>query len=200
MVKGFRCPMCSETNRDQVVETRKLEDTILRMRRCTKCRATFTTIEQKDTRKEFERIWVLKRDGRLEKFDERKVRYGINLAFNGVKQVTPPEVNEIGDRVVAQVISKGGKEIKATEIGDFILEELIREPKYHIAYVKFASVYLRAQDVGELVKILDDVIKKPHDRLASYSPTDTHSPTEERANPTHDGAKTKRTATARPAK
>ena len=61
----MRCPYCAHTETD-VVDSRDTDDFRIRRRReCAKCERRFTTYEEVDK----EDIFVIKKDGRREKFD-----------------------------------------------------------------------------------------------------------------------------------
>ena len=68
------CPFCSH-RQDRVIDSRESKegDLIRRRRECLKCQRRFTTYERSDEVP----YMVVKRDGRREKFERRKVLDGL---------------------------------------------------------------------------------------------------------------------------
>ena len=57
-------------------------------------------------------------------------------------------VDEAVDRIVAQVLALGEREIPSRQIGEMVMQELYKLDK--VAYIRFASVYRAFQDVDGL--------------------------------------------------
>ena len=128
----MECPYCGENTR--VTDKRSSPEGIRRRRECLKCKKRFTTYE-KISRSE---IFVIKKDGRREKFSREKLENGIEKAFE--KRPVPKEkidkmVNEIED----VLMRKGKKEIKGSAIGELVMKKIKKID--NIAYIRFASVY-----------------------------------------------------------
>ena len=141
----MRCPKCQARD-DKVVDSRAIKDeTVIRRRReCLACEHRFTTYE------EIERddLRVLKRDGRYEAFDRRKLTAGIDKACEKrpvSRDAIEREVNEMID----ELVKKHGDEIPTTAIGEKIMQHLRRLDE--VAYVRFASVYRKFRDIKEFV-------------------------------------------------
>ena len=72
----MRCPFCTHAESD-VIDTRDTDDHRVRRRReCAKCKRRFTTYEEAEK----EELYVIKKDGRREKFDRHKLHNGIEKA------------------------------------------------------------------------------------------------------------------------
>src|SRR5512137_1559813 len=116
----MKCPFCSHAE-SKVVDSRlgKDKDTIRRRRECLGCRKRFTTSE----RAEDALPLVIKKDGRREVFNRLKI-------FNGLKKACekrPISINlleKIVNRIEAHFQDKGEREVKSTEIGENVMEEL----------------------------------------------------------------------------
>jgi transcriptional repressor NrdR len=81
---------------------------------------------------------VIKRDGREEGFDKKKIKIGLMKAFKkciGVEE----RVEEIYKKVLAEVVSAYVDKIKSEAIGSIIME--ILKASDQVAYLRFASVY-----------------------------------------------------------
>lgn len=143
----MRCPHCGGFD-DKVMESRMLAqgECIRRRRVCTLCGYRFTSYE----RIEEKTFMAVKRDGRREPFDRKKLEKGIERALEKRPvSVTVIEniVTEIEDRAVTN--SKGGKEIETTVLGEMILERLYSIDK--VAYIRFASVYKKFGNLEEFI-------------------------------------------------
>jgi transcriptional repressor NrdR len=143
-----RCPHCGNFD-DKVIESRTLAngDAIRRRRECNGCGYRFTSYE----RIEDKQFMVIKKDGRREPFDRKKLERGIERALEKrpVSQMSIENlVNEIED--AAAILGKVNHEIAAPAIGDLVLEKLAALDK--VAYVRFASVYRHFEDLDEFVR------------------------------------------------
>ncbi|MAE70897.1 MAG: transcriptional regulator NrdR [Gemmatimonadetes bacterium] len=144
----MRCPFCF-CDDDKVIETRSARNqtSVRRRRECTACHRRFTTYESV----ELNPLRVVKRNGGREAYDPEKLRHGVRTAC--VKLPIPSsEVDALVSRVEVQLHNALGGEVSSEEIGDLVLRELAGlDP---VAYIRFASVYRRYQD---LQKFLDEV-------------------------------------------
>ena len=87
------------------------------------------------------RLFVVKKDGRREKFDRQKVLSGLLKACEK-RPVSMGKLAELVNQVEGKVTDSPDREISTTEVGEFLMERLRELDK--IAYVRFASVYLRS--------------------------------------------------------
>ena len=67
------------------------------------------------------------------------------------------DIQAMVDRVEAEIYNRGTGEIKSSEIGEMIIEEL--KDLDPVAYVRFASVYREFKDVGTFMEELKKIIK-----------------------------------------
>lgn len=137
----MNCPYCTHKE-SKVTDKRSSSDSIRRRRECLKCKKRFTTYE----RIERSDLYVIKKDGRREKFDIKKLESGIEKALEKrpvSKEVINKMLNEIDE-----FIRKGGKkEVKSSVIGELVMKKLKKVDD--IAYVRFASVYRQFQDIND---------------------------------------------------
>jgi transcriptional repressor NrdR len=149
----MKCPFCNHSE-SKVVDSRvgKDKETIRRRRECLKCRKRFTTSE----RAEDSLPLVIKKDGRREAFNRVKI-------FNGLKKACekrPISINLIEksvNRIESYFQEKAEREIKSSEIGERVMEELHRLDG--VAYVRFASVYRQFKDIHEFMDELRDLLE-----------------------------------------
>lgn len=137
----MHCPFCQHDD-TRVIDSRLGEDgsTVRRRRECPACGARFNTFETA----ELKLPAIVKHDGRREVFEERKLRSGLELALHK----RPVEADAV-DRIVAGIIDalrrNAEREVPSRRIGEWVMEAL--RPIDQVAYVRFASVYRRFEDV-----------------------------------------------------
>ena len=141
----MRCPKCQARD-DKVIDSRAIKDeTVIRRRReCLACEHRFTTYE------EIERddLRVLKRDGRYETFDRKKLIAGIDKACEK-RPVSREAIERTVNEMIDELVKTYGDEIPTKAIGDKIMTHLRRLDE--VAYVRFASVYRKFRDIKEFV-------------------------------------------------
>jgi transcriptional repressor NrdR len=139
----MHCPFCRHPD-TRVIDSRLTEDgaQVRRRRECAACAQRFTTFETI----EFKPPNIVKSDGRREPFDENKLRRGIDRALQK-RPVESEAVEASVQSVLRDVRSVGEREIPSRKLGDWVMRELRRLDQ--VAYVRFASVYRRFEDVKE---------------------------------------------------
>jgi transcriptional repressor NrdR len=140
----LKCPFCAHTE-SKVTDSRvgAAGDVIRRRRECEGCERRFTTYE----RVEEVLPLLIKKDGRREAFDRRKVLSGLRRACD--KRAVPLErLEQLVDAIERELMEQGEKEVGAGEVGERVMAHL-REVD-PVAYVRFASVYRQFRDIDEL--------------------------------------------------
>ena len=131
----MRCPYCSHEE-TKVVDSRETKEgsAIRRRRECESCAARFSTYEEA----EMFHLVVVKKDGRKEEYDRKKIEGGLERAFE-----KRPGAEDRAERILGEVEyalhAKHVPEITSKEIGDLILEKLKAQDE--VAYIRFVSVY-----------------------------------------------------------
>jgi transcriptional repressor NrdR len=145
----MRCPYCAHPD-DRVVDSRELNEgnQVRRRRECLSCSRRFTTYE----RIEEVPALVVKRDGRREPYDRAKVLNGLVRACEK-RPVTSRQLEAMADTVEAVLNRKDEREIRSEEIGQILMAGL-READ-QVAYVRFASVYRRFEDIEQFLVELE---------------------------------------------
>ena len=145
----MRCPYCGHAE-DRVVDSRELAEgsQVRRRRECLSCGRRFTSYE----RIEEVPALVVKRDGRREPYDRAKVLGGLLRACEK-RSVTSRQLEETADAVEGALNRKDDREIPSEEIGRIVMARL-RELD-QVAYVRFASVYRRFEDVEQFLEELE---------------------------------------------
>ena len=147
----MKCPKCNKGN-TSVLDSRVIQDdTVIRRRReCDMCGFRFTTFE----RVEGISLLVAKKDGTREPYVRSKLEEGIWRACT-----KRPISSETITNMLNQLEEKWMKvpEITSKRIGEDVMEAL-REID-DIAYIRFASVYRRFQDVDQFQKAVMNLFK-----------------------------------------
>ena len=147
------CPHCGHMH-DKVLESRQNSSgsTVRRRRECLACGYRFTSYE----RIEEKPLMVIKRDGRRELFDIRKVERGIRITTEkrNISQETIEEILQgIEDEV--QLLAGAKREISSSAIGEAALRQLYRVDT--VAYVRFASVYRAFDNVDQFIEEIERI-------------------------------------------
>lgn len=144
----MKCPYCGH-GASRVVESRVSRDkSIIRRRRaCERCDRRFTTFE----RVELTLPLLVKKDGRREPWDRRKLAAGLEKACE--KLAVPAEdIDAFVDAIERKLQDHGGKEAPTSLVGEWVMEAL--PALNEVAYVRFASVYRQFRDVNEFMNEL----------------------------------------------
>jgi transcriptional repressor NrdR len=151
-VTHVKCPFCAAVD-DRVVDSRESREgeVIRRRRECTGCGRRFTSYE---TIEEIPYM-VVKNDGRRERFDRNKLRTGLAKACEK-RPVPPTELDRIVDEVESLLHDSEEREIATSRIGAIVMERIRELDK--VAYVRFASVYRKFEDVDEFLNELKTLI------------------------------------------
>lgn len=139
----MQCPFC-RTNDTKVIDSRLVGEgnEIRRRRECISCEERFTTYETI----EFSVPRVVKRDGSCVQFREEKLRAGMLRALEK-RPVRAELVDAAIKRILHQLRALGEREVETKTLGEWVMAEL--RALDEVAYVRFASVYRRFQDVNE---------------------------------------------------
>ncbi len=144
----MRCPSCGHPE-DRVVDSREAQEgqATRRRRECLGCDRRFTTYE----RVEESLPHVVKKDGRREAFDRRKVVEGLERACQK-RPISREQVDALATAVERRVQEQGEREVTSHAVGEAVMARLRElDP---VAYVRFASVYRAFADVGEFMSEL----------------------------------------------
>jgi len=150
----MRCPYCG-CKEDKVVDSRATQEeaAIRRRRECLGCGKRFTTYEYVEEVS----LMVVKKDGRRESFDRKKILSGIIKACEK-RPVSIEKMEEVVAQVERAIQKKYEREVPAEKIGEIVIEKL--KSLDDVAYVRFASVYRQFKDVGQFMEELEDMLNK----------------------------------------
>ncbi|KAA0017558.1 transcriptional regulator NrdR [Salinicola corii] len=152
----MHCPFCG-THDTKVTDSRLVAegDQVRRRRQCAECGERFTTYETA----ELVMPRVVKSDGSRESFDEQKMRAGMARALEK-RPVSVESFEAAVERIRQRLRARGDREVEAREVGEEVMETLQRLD--HVAYIRFASVYRRFQDLDEFRAEIDRLSQEPN--------------------------------------
>jgi len=153
----MKCVFCGHED-SKVLDSRPVEEgsSIRRRRECQSCGKRFTTYE----RVEELPLIVVKSDNRRELFDPNKILNGLIKACD--KRSVPIAVLENMVSDIERELRNGlDREVSSKSIGELVMGHLRSVDQ--VAYVRFASVYRKFEDVSTFI----DEIKKLQQELQS---------------------------------
>src|SRR4030065_742748 len=141
----MQCLFCKADN-DKVINSRTTADglSIKRRRECLDCGRRYTTYE----RVEENPLRVVKKDGRREMYDRKKVFNGLLKACEK-RPVSTDIIEKIVYEIEREIYSKFDREVSASFIGALVMQKL--RILDMVAYVRFASVYREIKDISEFI-------------------------------------------------
>ena len=150
----MKCPFCGHPE-DKVIDSREASDgaAIRRRRECLQCKRRTTTYE----RLEESPLLVIKRDGRREPFDRKKILNGVIKACEK-RPVSMEKIEELVNSLEREIAQEFDREVPAVEIGERLMRRLHELDE--VAYVRFASVYRSFKDINQFMKELRDLLSK----------------------------------------
>ena len=150
----MKCPNCGYTD-STVTDSRPVEEytRIRRRRECKACQKRFTTYEIVDTIP----FTVIKKDGTKQLFDRNKLLSGIMKACDK-RSVTTEQMEALVSEIEAELQNSLHTEFTSRHIGVMVMERL--KALDEVAYIRFASVYRKFQDVNGFIQEINKVLKE----------------------------------------
>ena len=148
----MNCPYCNHSD-TKVTDSRDTGASIRRRRECLSCSKRFTTYEYI----EMAPLFVIKKDGRREKFDRCKIKNGMMKALEK-RPISTEKIEDMVDAIEEKIRRVGKEEIETKLIGEYVMEAL--KEVDHVAYIRFASVYRQFTDVTSFEKEVKNLTEK----------------------------------------
>lgn len=150
----MRCTFC-HYKETKVIDSRLSNEgqSIRRRRECLKCKRRFTTYEYVEEIP----LMVVKKDGRREAFDRKKIIAGVLKACEK-RPISMEKVEELVVNIERALQKKFDKEVPSRNIGELVMERLADLDE--VAYVRFASVYRQFKDVNQFMRELKGILDK----------------------------------------
>ena len=101
---------------------------------------------------------LIKSDGSRQPFDEQKLRAGMQRALEK-RPVSVERLEAAIAHIKHQLRATGEREIKSRVLGELVMAELQKLDE--VAYIRFASVYRRFQDLNEFREEIERLSREP---------------------------------------
>ena len=150
----MHCPFCNN-NDTRVIDSRLIAEgsQTRRRRECPSCGERFTTFESA----ELLMPKVIKsRDNMREPFNEEKLKDGLFRALEK-RPVGEEEVETLIEDIKKDIRSSGEREVRSRLIGEVIMKHLRQIDE--VAFIRFASVYRRFEDITEFSEEVEKLAK-----------------------------------------
>ncbi|MDN5925134.1 MAG: transcriptional regulator NrdR [Xanthomonadales bacterium] len=137
----MHCPFCQHED-TRVIDSRLTEDgsSVRRRRECPQCSERFNTYETA----ELKLPTIIKSGERREVFDENKLRTSFERALQK-RPVSSHDVDAAVRAVIDELRKSSEREVPSRQVGELVMAALKKLDQ--VAYVRFASVYRRFEDV-----------------------------------------------------
>lgn len=149
----MRCPYC-QYEKTQVIDTSHDRRGGTRRRRvCAACGQRFTSYE----RPILATPLLIKKDGTREEFSREKLLGGLRVAC-AKRPISAADIERIAGEIESELQRMGQEEVKSRIVGDLVIGKL--KELDLVAYVRYAIVYLRLDDLtsirGEIDRLLTE--------------------------------------------
>ena len=148
----MRCPYCQYHDSKVLDTSHDSHGGIRRRRECFKCKQRFSTYE----RPILAIPLIIKQDGTREEFDREKLVRGIRISC-AKRPVSAADIERLVGHVESELQKAGKSEVSSRMIGDMVINGL--KGLDQIAYIRYAIVYLRLDDLGALRKEIDKLLQ-----------------------------------------
>lgn len=150
----MKCPFCN-TEESKVIDSRPTDEgeRIRRRRECLGCAKRFTTYEIIESLP----IIVIKKDKSRETFNRDKLMNGILRACEK-RPVSINTLDNMIDEIELTLQNSLDREVTSEKIGELVMEKLKNIDE--VAYIRFASVYRKFQDISTFMNELNKLISK----------------------------------------
>ncbi|MFZ3069648.1 MAG: transcriptional regulator NrdR [Anaerolineaceae bacterium] len=147
----MNCPFCQHTDSHVIDTTKDSRGGIRRRRECDSCHQRFSTYE----RPILTTPLLIKRDGTREEFNRDKLLQGLRIAC-AKRPVSAAALDHLISEIESELHKKGRSEINSRVVGDLAIKGLMELD--HIAYIRYAIVYLRMDDLHTIRNEIDHLL------------------------------------------
>jgi transcriptional repressor NrdR len=139
----MRCPYCQNDDSKVLDTSHDNHGGIRRRRECLKCGQRFSSYE----RPILATPLIVKQDGTREEFDREKLARGIRISC-AKRPVSAADIERLIGQVESNLQKMGKSEVSSRIVGDLVINGL--KEMDQIAYIRYAIVYLRLDDLHAL--------------------------------------------------
>ncbi|MEW6030233.1 MAG: transcriptional regulator NrdR [Chloroflexota bacterium] len=148
----MRCPYCQHDDSKVLDTSHDSHGGIRRRRECLKCHQRFSSYE----RPILATPLIVKQDGTREEFDREKLLRGVRISC-AKRPVSAADIDRLVGQVESELQKMGKAEVSSRVVGDLVINGL--KELDQIAYIRYAIVYLRLDDLGALRKEIDHLLE-----------------------------------------
>ena len=148
----MECPYCHKNNSKVMDTTHDNHGGIRRRRECLNCKQRFSSIE----RPILATPLIIKLDGSREEFDREKLARGIRTSC-AKRPVSAADIERLVGTVEASLRNLGKSEVTSRLVGEYVMKGL--KDLDQIAYIRYATVYLRMDDLQSLRNEIDQLLE-----------------------------------------
>jgi transcriptional repressor NrdR len=149
----MRCPYCQHEKTHVIDTSHDRRGGTRRRRVCEVCNQRFTSYE----RPILATPMLIKKDGSREEFSREKLLSGIKVAC-AKRPISAADIDRMAGEIEAELQRMGLEEVRSRVVGDLVIGKL-KEIDL-VAYVRYAIVYLRLDDLtsirGEIDRLLTE--------------------------------------------
>jgi len=147
----MRCPYCKQDSSRVVDTSHDTRGGVRRRRECEHCGQRFSTYE----RPILATPLIIKQDGTREEFVRDKLIRGIRIAC-AKRPVSAADIERLVGEIEATLQTMGRAEVSSRVVGDMVIAGL--KGLDQIAYIRYAIVYLRLDDLHSLRNEIDHLL------------------------------------------
>jgi transcriptional repressor NrdR len=148
----MRCPYCQYSQSKVLDTTHDTRGGVRRRRECENCHQRFSTYE----RPILATPLIIKQDGTREEFNREKLVRGMRIAC-AKRPVSATDIERLVGEIETSLQRMGRSEVSSRVVGDMVIEGL--KNLDHIAYIRYAIVYLRLDDLRALRNEIDRLLE-----------------------------------------
>ena len=147
----MRCPYCDQ-EKTRVIDTgHDTRGGTRRRRVCDNCQQRFSSYE----RPILATPLLIKKDGTREEFDREKLLAGLRMACSK-RPIPAARLDKLINEIEADLQKRGRSEVSSRIVGDLAVKGL--KEIDHIAYIRYAIVYLRMDDLHSIREEIDHLL------------------------------------------
>ncbi len=147
----MRCPYCQYSESKVIDTSHDTHGGIRRRRECLSCGQRFSSYE----RPTLATPLLIKRDGTREEFDREKLARGLRMSCTK-RPVSASDIEGLVGKIESELQKMGKLEIPSRVVGDMVISGL--KELDQIAYIRYAIVYLRLDDLHALRNVIDRLL------------------------------------------
>lgn len=148
----MKCPYCDHVKTRVIDTNHDARGGTRRRRVCDQCKQRFSSYE----RPILATPLLVKQDGTREEFSRDKLMAGIRLAC-AKRPVGAADIERIAGEVEAELQQINKAEVSSRIVGDTVMVKL--KDLDHVAYIRYATVYLGLDDLESIRLEIDRLIK-----------------------------------------